>query len=92
MTATIWKQRRREKYTTHRHWLWRSRQRDCKYCGIRLTIEVGKPNTLTVDHIIPISRGGMNKRKNYVPACEPCNMEKGDLTADEFMRYRNRGS
>ena len=31
----------------------------------------------TVDHIIPISQGGMNNPNNYQLMCEPCNLEKG---------------
>jgi len=40
----------------------------CIYCGI----EEG----LTIDHIIPISKGGENTLDNIVPACLPCNNEK----------------
>lgn len=42
----------------------------CAYCGA-----TGK---LTVDHIIPVSRFGANKRYNIVPACARCNSSKCD--------------
>jgi hypothetical protein len=57
------------------------------YCGADLTAE-----TLTVDHVIPQSRGGSNDRYNKAPACGPCNQEKGSLTAVEYLAVRhNKG-
>ena len=43
----------------------------CHYCG-----ETFKPAALTMDHIVPISRGGMSSKSNTVAACEGCNAEK----------------
>ncbi len=45
----------------------------CLYCEVRLTIE-----TYTVDHVIPMSRGGLNRAGNKVPCCFRCNNAKGD--------------
>ncbi|MGQ9631304.1 MAG: HNH endonuclease [bacterium] len=45
----------------------------CQYCGAS-----GVP--LTVDHIIPRSRGGKNIWENVVCACIKCNNKKGDRT------------
>lgn len=42
----------------------------CAYCG--------STGQLTVDHIIPISRFGANKRYNIIPACPHCNSSKSD--------------
>lgn len=39
-----------------------------------------------VDHIIPRSRGGLNKPSNLVAACGPCNCSKRDLTSWEWFR------
>jgi 5-methylcytosine-specific restriction endonuclease McrA len=39
----------------------------CVYCGKKSS---------TVDHIIPISRGGLEISENLVPACLPCNVSK----------------
>lgn len=49
----------------------------CAYCGVR-----GK---LTVDHRVPLSRGGSNSIDNILPACASCNRSKGARTEEEFM-------
>ena len=48
----------------------------CQYCG-------NKDHPLTVDHIVPKSRGGETIWTNVVVACKPCNMKKGSRTARE---------
>ena len=42
----------------------------CQYCGSR--------GTLTVDHVIPRSKGGGSTWENIVASCAPCNRRKGD--------------
>jgi 5-methylcytosine-specific restriction endonuclease McrA len=44
----------------------------CQYCGAR--------SNLTVDHVIPRSKGGASSWENIVASCAPCNRRKGDLT------------
>ncbi len=51
----------------------------CHYCG-----EKFKPDELTMDHLIPISRGGKNNKGNVVPACKPCNNKKKYLLPIEW--------
>lgn len=46
----------------------------CAACGKPLTTK-----TMTVEHIIPISRGGSNEMENLVALCEPCNKRKDNL-------------
>ena len=48
----------------------------CQYCEAST-----KP--LTVDHILPRERGGLDSWDNLVAACEPCNSKKGNRTPDE---------
>lgn len=40
---------------------------------------------LTMDHVIPLARGGKSTKKNVVPSCKPCNTAKGYLTAAEVI-------
>jgi 5-methylcytosine-specific restriction endonuclease McrA len=56
-------------------------QRDhftCQYCGQKLPREA-----LTIDHIIPRSRGGKTNWTNVVLACSPCNAKKGNRLIKE---------
>lgn len=48
----------------------------CKYCG--------SGDKLTIDHRIPLSRGGTNLPANIVPACQSCNSSKNNKTEKEF--------
>jgi len=50
----------------------------CQYCGERKAV-----NELTLDHIMPRSRGGDNSAVNVVTACVSCNTRKGDRTPAE---------
>ena len=43
----------------------------CHYCAGRFPAA-----ELTMDHIVPISRGGKSKRGNLVPSCKKCNVNK----------------
>ena len=47
----------------------------CQYCGSR--------DRLTVDHVLPKSRGGRDSWENLVAACTPCNNRKGNRTPEE---------
>lgn len=56
----------------------------CYYCGRK----VGFAN-LTMDHVVPLSRGGRSTRDNLVPCCKDCNnRKKGSLTVEweEYLR------
>ncbi len=54
----------------------------CQYCG-RHRRELGYRESLTRDHVVPISRGGDNSWKNVVTACSRCNLRKGNLLPSE---------
>lgn len=49
----------------------------CQYCG-RWSWELRPRESLTRDHVIPISRGGLNVWTNVVTACSGCNTRKAD--------------
>jgi 5-methylcytosine-specific restriction endonuclease McrA len=48
----------------------------CQYCG-------NKSNDLTLDHVLPRSRGGPTSWENVVACCRRCNAKKRDRTPDE---------
>lgn len=48
----------------------------CQYCGLRTS-------HLTIDHVIPRSRGGSHTWDNVVAACQPCNHRKGGKSVAE---------
>lgn len=54
-------------------------QRDghlCQYCG-------AGPEALSIDHVVPRSRGGSDSWDNVTTACLPCNVRKGNRTPSE---------
>jgi 5-methylcytosine-specific restriction endonuclease McrA len=53
--------------------------RRCAYCRRRIARRLR-----TIDHQVPISRGGRHTAGNLVMACRDCNGRKGNLTAWEF--------
>jgi 5-methylcytosine-specific restriction endonuclease McrA len=54
----------------------------CYYCGGHF-----QPAELTMDHIVPVARGGRSTRGNVVCACKPCNASKRYLTpVEQIMR------
>ena len=68
------------KYRVHklkinRHRLYKRDGHECTYCGSK--------RNLTIDHIIPKSKGGENTWLNLVTCCSSCNRLKGDRTPDE---------
>lgn len=68
---------RRNKVTNRHRILARDHYR-CQYCGKR-----GTAFDLTLDHILPRSRGGRTIAENLVAACPTCNGRKGDRTPEE---------
>ena len=50
-----------------------AKNKNCHWCKEPLTRA-----TATLDHVIPLSRGGLNNDNNYVLACEPCNSKRGN--------------
>lgn len=51
----------------------------CAYCGVLLT-----KNNATIDHIIPLSRGGTHDVKNRCWCCQKCNRSKGGKLLEEW--------
>lgn len=56
-------------------WGWR-----CAYCDSHLERQA------TLDHVIPVSRGGPTCRSNLVAACASCNVAKSDQPLERWYR------
>jgi 5-methylcytosine-specific restriction endonuclease McrA len=62
----------------------------CYYCG-----REAPPRELTMDHIVPIIRGGNSTKNNVVPACKECNNKKKHslpIEWDEYLQRLNESS
>jgi hypothetical protein len=57
----------------------RVKMRWCYYCGVDLST-----HGLTLDHVVPRSRGGLGAPYNKVPACAECNRDKG---SEKLLTY-----
>ncbi len=55
----------------------------CQYCGRRAN-ELKPRESLTRDHLIPMSRGGTNEWSNVVTACSACNTRKANRMPSEI--------
>ncbi|MFQ5485813.1 MAG: HNH endonuclease [Desulfobacterales bacterium] len=58
----------------------------CHYCKRAFA-----PAKLTMDHIVPISRGGRSTKGNVVPSCKECNNKKRYLLPMEWEDYLKSG-
>lgn len=65
----------------------------CFYCGCETVLPIqatpfnkgARPsNMATIDHYIPLKRGGSDDRSNKVLACQACNNDKFHLTEEEY--------
>jgi 5-methylcytosine-specific restriction endonuclease McrA len=55
----------------------------CYFCNAAITTD-----TIEIDHLTPISRGGTNAYSNLAGCCARCNKAKGDRTEGEFLQWR----
>jgi len=51
----------------------------CAYC---------QESATTLDHVVPISKGGAHSKANLVPACKSCNSSKHDKTLIVWLTTR----
>lgn len=64
---------------------WWKRKRSsgvCHYCGNKFP-----PKELTMDHIVPLIRGGKTVKSNLVPCCKDCNNKKKHMLPIEWEEY-----
>jgi hypothetical protein len=78
-------QRSREKqvhqYVKHRKDVYKRDKYTCVYCGAI--------KDLSLDHVLPLSKGGSNDPMNLVTACVSCNSRKKDRTPEEWQGDRS---
>lgn len=81
--AQIRRERRKARELRNSQW-WKRRLAKgvCHYCGRRTA-----PGNLTMDHIVPIARGGCSTKGNVVPACKECNNKKKQLLPMEWQEF-----
>ncbi len=54
----------------------------CHYCRQKFP-----PGQLTMDHLVPLVRGGKSTKSNCVPCCKQCNTKKSTLLPLEWEEY-----
>lgn len=57
----------------------------CAYCFNKMTFENNQRNTVTRDHVVPVSKGGPRAMFNLVGACSSCNGLKSDTPLIDFL-------
>jgi 5-methylcytosine-specific restriction endonuclease McrA len=75
--------REREKARALRKSAWwqrRIQRGACAYCERKVA-----PRELTMDHVVPVARGGRSAKGNVVPSCKECNNRKKLLTPAEQL-------
>jgi len=77
------KERNKARQLRSSQW-WKRKRSDgiCHYC--KNTFE---PKELTMDHVIPIARGGKSEKFNLVPCCKTCNTQKKQMLPSEWDAY-----
>ena len=80
------RERNKAKELRRTQW-WKNRRASgvCHYCGDRFP-----PRELTMDHVVPLSRGGRTTRSNVVPCCKSCNDRKKYLLPLEWEAHLRR--
>lgn len=59
-------------------WRQQAQRGVCHYCGRQVPFD-----QVTMDHVVPVARGGRSTKGNIVPACPACNRSKKALTPAE---------
>jgi 5-methylcytosine-specific restriction protein A len=65
-----------------RWWQQKTASGVCYYCG-----KIVKHRELSMDHLIPLARGGRSTRDNLVPSCKDCNNKKKSMLPVEWEEY-----
>lgn len=65
--------------------MWLRDEGRCIYCGKGLT-----PQTMHLDHVVPVARGGSGVTENLVASCERCQWRKADKLPEELELGREK--
>ncbi|MDK9708705.1 MAG: HNH endonuclease [Desulforhopalus sp.] len=57
----------------------------CHYCRRKVSF-----HDLTMDHLVPLARGGRSTKENLVPSCKDCNNKKKSMLPIEWQEYMER--
>lgn len=57
----------------------------CPYCMGDMTLERNKPESASLEHIIPVSKSRVNIRANFMAVCMSCNQERGNKPLGTFL-------
>ena len=81
--ADLKRERRKARELRRSQW-WKRKcaQGICHYCQRRFPAR-----ELTMDHIVPLARGGRSTKGNVAPACKDCNNKKKQLLPMEWEAY-----
>jgi len=81
--AVLKKERAKARQLRASQW-WKRKRSDgiCHYCRGSFP-----PKELTMDHVIPIARGGRSEKFNLVPCCKTCNTQKRQMLPAEWGEY-----
>ncbi len=84
--AELKKERAKAREIRHSAW-WKRKLSEgrCYYCERRFPVR-----ELTMDHIVPLIRGGKSTKGNCVPACKECNNKKKHMLPLEWQEYIDR--
>ncbi len=79
--ATLRRERAKARELRNSAW-WKQRcsRGTCHYCGKQVGAKA-----LTMDHVVPLIRGGRSNKGNLVPACKQCNADKKHSLAFEWQ-------
>ena len=68
-----------------RWWQQKTASGICHYCGRKVA-----HSELTMDHLVPLARGGRSTRQNLVPCCKSCNNLKKSMLPLEWEEFSAR--
>jgi len=82
----IEREKRKARELRRTQW-WKNRRGSgsCHYCSRRFPAQ-----ELTMDHVVPLVRGGKTVKSNVVPCCKECNDQKKYLLPLEWAAYLER--